>query len=758
MRKKLTDKKHKRTTLLVLAATTLLSLPAAAQTTDTTSRTRNVRIITLNEVQISTSRGTQTTPLATSIVNKKQIADNKTDASLPYIIELEPSIVASGENGKMGNTSLRLRGIDATRINVNINGIPLNDAESQMVYWVNIPNLSGMAQNIQIQRGVTASTGGSASFGGALNLQTLTGGTEPYATADISLGSWNTRQYGISAGSGILPGGFSIDMAYNGLMSDGYVRNGYCDHQSLFLSASHYTDRSLLKAIVIIGTQHTGITWDGASAEELDADPTFNGTGSYYDNFGNVFYYNNESDNYNQRHYQLYYTFTPTPHWMFNAAVDFTHGDGYYEEYKDDKKPSKYGLTGGSVAKSDFIVRKQMLNGALTGSLSAKYSKNRIELSFGETFLYYDGKHFGNVIWAQDTQLLTDNAFSNDGTYEWYRNQGQKRDATSFARLNYNLTDNLNAYADMQYRYVNYTINGPDDDFTSMNFNEDYNFFNPKVGLNYQFQNEAQTKDQRLYLVGGIAHREPTRADIKDILKPENLADTICAEKMLDIEAGYKISGTLFSASANLYAMLYKDQLTASGRLSSSGYALMENVDNSYRLGIELEAGWKLAKCFNLEGNLTLSQNKIVDYQYHYYDANYNPATLNLGTTNLSYSPSVVSALVATYQPLSHQKWSGLKLQAIGKYVGEMYCDNTSRAENLQPDYFLLNLKGSYTWHLQHNKSIELQLVVNNILNQHYRLSAWTSDEFHADGSYTVYRGFYQQPGINYAVRMVVNM
>ena len=693
----------------------------------------------LHEVWISDSRVDAKTPLTSTNMDCMEIEKNKGDISLPYIVELQPSVVSSGENGKMGNTSLRIRGVDATRINVNINGITLNDAEDQSVFWVNFPNLAGMAQNIQIQRGIGASTGGSAAFGGAINLSTLTSKEKPYGSSEMSVGSWNTRQYGIMAGTGIGKRGFSFDMAYNGLTSDGFVRNGFCDHQSLFLNGSWYGAKSQLKAIAIIGKQRTGITWDGAYDYQLDADPTYNEAGAYYDQVGNVFYYSNESDNYNQQLYNIFYSRSLSEHWAINGAFNFTHGEGYYENYKNDTRASKYGLmlNGNPNQKSDFIVRKELDNDAYTGKLSANYSKNKVTFSFGEAILHYSGDHFGNVIWCQDSA-----DFTADNPYQWYFNNGLKMDATSFLKANYDISESFNLYGDLQYRFINYKMEGVDDDFTPMHFDEDYHFFNPKAGANWRFADK-----QRTYFVCGISNREPARADIKEILKLSG--DTIKAEEMLDIELGYQIADQNYSFSANAYAMLYKDQLTASGNLNDNGYALMENVDKSYRLGMELAGGYQFCKWFNMDANLTLSTNKILDYTFTDFISGIDTGLTTItANTDLSFSPSVVGAAIATIKPLKDGEF-----QLVGKYVGDMYCDNTSRLEAKQESYFIVNLKASYTWHLREGKSIEAQLTVNNILNKSYRISAWIAD-YEYDGIYYTDRAYYQQPGINYTARV----
>ena len=712
----------------VVAVATLFSFQMGAVCAQTQDTVRS-----LDEVLIKDSRAGERSPFTTSNLNRQQLDEAKTEVSIPFMLELQPSVVVSGENGKMGETTMRIRGVDASRINVNINGITLNDPESQAVFWYNVPNLGGMAQSIQIQRGVGVSNGGGNSFGGAINLQTLNAPSRAYGQVDIAYGSWNTRQYGIAAGTGVTKKGFAFDVAYNGQTTDGYVRNGFADQQSLFASGSYYGKRSLLKAVAIIGTQHTGITWNGEDASVLDENPTYNSAGEYEDALGNIYYYSNESDNYNQRRYQLYYSLLMTDRWSLKAVGDFTHGDGYYEQYKADKKFSKYGIE--KSGKSDFITQKKMWNSAYTGNLSANYTDNRLRFTVGEMFLYFDGDHFGNVIWTKDS------AGFDAKPYEWYRYKGNKVDATTYAKADWDATSRLNLYADIQLRYVDYSIKGVEDDLYELDFHETYPFFNPKVGANYQLAD-----GQRLYMVAGVSHREPTRSDIKDAIVRN---DTVKAEAMLDVEMGYQVNKDRFAFSANGYAMLYKDQLTPSGDLSSSGYSLMENVDKSYRLGVELVAGYRLTPWFRMDANLTLSMNKIVDYTYTDFAEGDSVLTTYTRNTDLSYSPNVVGAAIATFEPVKD-----LKLQVSGKYVGSQYLDNTSRQCYRQDAYFLLNFKAGYTWHLKGTEEIEAQIVVNNLLDHHYRIGAWAGD--YEWGGYYHSAGWYQQPGINAMARVAM--
>lgn len=705
------------------AIMTFFGIGAQAQTHDTVRR--------LDEVIVKDVRVDNKAPLTTSNVDRSELNDARTSVSMPFILETLPSVVASGENGTVGATTIRIRGVDATRINVNINGITLNDPESQSVFWYNIPNLGGMAENMQVQRGIGASTGGSPSFGASINMQTLNAKSQAYGEADFGYGSWNTRQYSLTAGSGILKNGLSFDLAYSGLTSDGFVRSWGTDQQSLFASASWYGKRTLVKLLAIIGSQTTGITWDGASEEQLDADPTYNPSGEY-EMDGNTMYYDNETDNYWQRHYQLYVSHLFSDEWSLKAAVNYTHGDGYYEQYKADKKYSKYGMAFDGT--TDFVTRKQMDNDGVTGNVAMHYSSERLNFSFGDNVLYFDGYHFGNVIWVRADSVNLDQP------YEWYRYNGTKIDNSLYAKATYDFSTRFNAYADLQLRTVNYKLRGMADDLFGMDFEENYLFFNPKAGLNYRLNEHHRT-----YLVAGINHREPTKSDIKDAI---GNGDTVKAEHMLDIEAGYQVRYNRWAFNANLYAMLYRDQLTPSGDLSSSGYALMENVDKSYRIGIELEGGVAITRWFRMDANLTLSQNKVLDYTFADFNDGDEDPNIVTRTTDLALSPDVVGAAIATFSPVKNAK-----LQLVGKYVGKQYADNTSRECYALDPYFLLNLRASYTWNLHHGNQIEAQLLVNNLTDHRYRLSAWVGD--YEWGGYYHSRGLLQQPGINFMGRVV---
>lgn len=701
----------------------------------------------LQKIVVSDSRVSNKAPLTTSNVNRAELSDAKGKVSLPFMLETQPSVVAAGENGSVGATSIRIRGVDASRINVNINGITLNDAESQEVFWYNIPNLGGMAQSLQIQRGVGASTGGSPAFGAAINMQTLNPTSRPYGEVDFGMGSWSTRQYSVTAGTGIMKNGFSLDVASSGLNSNGFLRGGQTEQQSFFGNLSWYGNNTIVKLLAIVGQQRSGITWNGAYAEDLDNDPTYNSAGMFHFD-GKTLYYPDETDNYWQQHYQLYVSHILNDLWSISGAIDFTHGDGFYQQYKEDKKYSKYGFS--LPGRSDFITKKSMDNNAYIANFNIRRSDTRSTISFGDNFLYYDGEHFGTVEWIRDTNI--------GSPVEWYRNYGDKIDNTFYAKGTYDFSESFNGYADMQFRFINYKVNGFADDLFDMDFEENYLFFNPKVGFNYSF-----CDNHRAYIVAGLMGREPRRADIKDAI---GRGDTIKAEHMLDIELGYQVQQSRWNFSINGYAMLYKDQMTPNGDLSSSGYSLMENVDKSYRLGVELAGGVKVAEWMRLDANVTLSMNKVIDFTFADFNDGDSITMLINGTdttwtslnvtktTPLAMSPSVIGAAMATFYPCKDAK-----LQLIGKYVGKQYIDNTGRECYAIDPYFLLNFRASYTWHIGGKNELEAQLSVNNLLDHNYRLGAWVADW--ADNwssptavSYYHSAAYLQQPGRNFMARI----
>lgn len=703
-----------------------------------------------DEVVITASRLKAGSPLTFTDIDKKELVQSNIGVNLPFMLELLPSVVATSENGiGIGNTSLRIRGADATRINVNINGLSYNDPESQAVFWCNIPNLAGMSQSVQVQRGASSSTGGNTTFGGGVNIQTESPAQSPYATANFTYGSYNTFTGSLAVGTGLMKHGFSVDGVYTKWLSDGYIRNGKVDNQSLFLNVSRSGEKSIVRLVAMLGRDRSGITWEGNPDPALYG-RTYNPAGQYTDDAGNIMYYDNETNNYWQNNFQLFYSQILNSQFTLNLAANYVNGYGYYENYKEDRKfESKFGLPnqvvdGVTYKASDVIYRKEMRNDFYVGAASVNYNNSFANIDFGGRYSYYLGDHFGRLIWSKYNENIPAN-------YEWYRNEGVKSDVNFFAKGDFNLGKCVNLFADLQYRNIFYDMKGIDDDLADLTQEHSYSFFNPQVGVSYSF-----LKKNEIYLSAGVVSREPTRADIKDASKYGKLNE-IKAENMLDIELGYRFKTNRGALNANMYFMGYRNQLVPTGKLSDVGYVLMENVPQSYRIGLELSGGMRILKWLKFDANLTLSQNKILDYTYYIdsYDANWEMTgqmAETMGSTNIAFSPNIVGAAVITFEPIER-----LNLQLIGKYVGAQYFDNTSMKDARLNGYFLTNLKAGYTWNIKKTSSIELQFIVNNLFNIDYINNAWIYRS-EVDGQPEISYGYFPQAGINYTARVIIKI
>lgn len=710
----------------------------------------SLKQVQLNEVIISATRIDKDAPIAFSDMSAKEIKQSNTAKNIPYILQLLPSVVAYSEDGSgVGNTAMRIRGTDATRINVTLNGMPLNNPESQEVYWVNIPDISNSIQSIQVQRGIGASTNGSAAFGASISLKTEGAKPSAYGQASTAIGSYNTFVSTIAAGTGLLKNGLSLDARYSRVTGDGYIRNGKVDHKSALATLSYYLNNQLFKLTYINGIQHTGITWEGISPEEIEIDRRYNPAGKYYDDAGNVQYYPNETDNYYSNIVQFSYSNSLSDYLSMNASLSYNHGYGYYENYKTDQKlESKFGLApqvvnGTTYKKSDIVRRKLLSNDFYVTNLTLDYKKEQLNVLGGIAYTNFHGDHYGKLLWVKYNQNIPEN-------YEWYNNHSDKRDISAFVRANYLLADKLILFGDFQYRHIAYKMRGIDDDLQDIRNKQYYNFYNPKIGLSYAVNGHD------VYASFAISNREPLRTDIKESIKGGN-SNPIKPERMYDYEFGYRYANEQLSFNANFYYMDYKDQMVQTGKLNDVGYKLMENVPNSYRMGVEITAAYKFSKYIRLDANITLSQNKIKKYTA-YYDLYDNTTDWNLigqtaeylGTTDIGFSPNVIAGSILSLTPIDN-----FLFQLTGKYVGKQYYDNTSNKENQLADYFISNFVANYTFSTQKIGNIDLQLVVNNILNKRYVANAWVATDKFADGSAPiVYTGYYPQATRNFMVKL----
>jgi iron complex outermembrane recepter protein len=705
--------------------------------------------ILAEEVIVSATRASGRMPIAYTNIPKEELKNLNNGFDIPYLLELSPSVVATSEGGTgVGNTAIRIRGTDMTRINVTVNGIPLNDSESQGVYWVNMPDFASSVDNVQIQRGVGTSTNGAAAFGATVNFQTVTLEPKAYANVEGMAGSFGTLKTNARVGTGLINNAFSFEGRYTALQSNGYIDRGWSNHKSLFATGAWHRQNSLLRFNLIHGEQHTGITWVGTPSDSLSSNRRFNPAGMYSES-GITKFYENESDNYTQTHYQLLYSQQIIEALTFNFNLHYTKGAGYYEEYKPDELISNYGLAS-IIAENDStdLTRQKWLDNDFYGAtLSANYKINNISTSIGGGWNQYKGDHFGKILWTKTISEIPNN-------FEWYRNNSIKNDLNLFAKATWDVTSKLSLFGDMQFRQIAYKMSGPDDDLALLDQQHSWQFLNPKGGLSFSINANSNA-----YISIGVANREPARADIKDAMKWGN-AQTPQSERLTDYEMGYTFKAQKALLGVNIYYMNYKDQLVLTGKLSDVGYALMENVPKSYRRGVELSWGLLPTSWLKWTGTTTFSQNRIlnfVEYVDQYENEidwfmSENQKVTALGTTNISFSPSIVAGSQLRIEPLKN-----LGFTLISKYVGKQYLDNTSNATRMLDAYLVNNIKIDYLLRVGGLANMRLEVYVNNLLNENYVANGWIYRAAFANGS-PEYRedGFYPQAGINFMTRLAV--
>ena len=717
------------------------------------------KIERLDSVVVSSSRAGKDTPVTFTMVGKESLKRSNPINSLPMNLALQPSVVSVNEGGTgLGYSKMTVRGSKGSQINVTLNGITLNDAESQEVFWVNIPALSSMISSVQLQRGLGTSANGAGAFGASINMNTASVGADPFASADMSMGSYGTYSGTYAAGTGILPSGIYFNAAYSRGITDGYIRNAYADVHSAMAVLGWMNERNSLRLTWLMGSQKTGITWEGISLEQYEIDRRYNPAGEYHDEFGNVHYYDNETDNYAQNHLQLNYTHSFSDRLAWSTTFNYTRGDGYYQNYKAGKSFSKYLMEaplidGVLYEEGDFITKEALANDYFVINSDLKYSSGKLNITGGVNISRYDGDHIGSVLWSN---VLGD-SYDYD-SHQWYLNRGLKHEANAFIRSELLLADRFTAFADLQYRGVWLDMSGPEDDGVLLDHSDDWQFFNPRAGLSYRWSPES-----RVYASAAIGHREPGRSDIKELILDANRdlsagvsgrGVDIRPEKMLDVEVGYEYASERLSLSANIYMMEYWDMLLETGKLTDVGYAIKENVPRSWRRGIELAASWKASQWLQLGGNMTLSDNKIRSYTAYYemYDNmdewNYlGQHHVDFENTDILMSPSLVGMASVMIRPFASSSGSlnSTYLSWNGKYVGKQYYDNTSSDERSIPAYFVADLSAGYE--LPH---ITFSIHVNNMFNHMYYADAWLwRAYFQQEDTYYAETGIYPQAPIN---------
>ena len=746
----------------------------------------------LDSVVVSASRAGKNTPVTYTMVGKEQMRRTNPINSLPMTLNLQPSVVAVNEGGTgLGYSKMTVRGTKGSQINVTLNGITLNDAESQEVFWVNIPALTGILSSVQLQRGLGTSANGAGAFGASVNMSTASVGMEPYASLDLSYGSYDTFTATVAAGTGLTRSGLYLDLAYSRGYTDGYIRNAKAKVQSAYAALGWMKGNNSLKFTWLMGDQHTGITWNGIDPGTYASDRRYNSAGEYTDIFGNTLYYDNQTDNYTQHHLQLNYTHQFPKNVTWSTTFNFTKGDGYYEEYEAGKGVADYNLQGmlgigefgpayalldpvtgtplpqdnpDMTTDGDFIVREAMDNYYLVLNSEVRYSGDRVNFTGGINLSRYNGDHFGRLLWGN--RLPSDFDYDAYNAAEtWYFNNGLKSEANVFARAEYAPVEWLTAYADLQYRGISLKMAGPDDDGSPLDYSTAWNFFNPRAGLTFSFDRH------KAYVSAALGNREPGRSDIKEVIITNNLIDAnggdgrreeLKPEKMVDVEIGYTYTSPKVSASANLYFMEYFDMLLETGRLSDSGYAIKENAGRGYRRGIELSAAWEALPWLRADANLTLSLNKIQDYIAYIpvYDADYvflRNFRQDCGRTDMLMSPSVVGMVQLSFTPFRNVAHNSLKTTTLsinGKYVGRQYLDNTSNEERSIPAYFVSNLSLTHEFNLKKGV-LGLGGYINNLFNNMYYADGGASREMY-DGSddITTYVWIYPQAPINFMLKL----
>ena len=671
----------------------------------------------LDEVLVSAVRVTSKTPVSFSNLDKKEIKLRNLGQDIPILMNYLPSVVTTSDAGNgVGYTGIRVRGSDATRVNVTINGIPYNDSESHGTYWVNMPDFASSVESLQLQRGVGTSTNGAGAFGASLNMLTDSYSDEASGEISSSIGSFNTNKNTVKFSTGLMNDHFEIAGRLSDLQSDGYIDRAKSDLKSYFLQGTYVGKTTLIKALAFGGTEKTYQSWNGIDAATLETDRTFNSAGMFTDESGQKRFYYNETDNYQQDHYQLHWNEKIGANWSTNLAFHYTKGKGYYENYKEDADMADYNLKAfGAITTTDLIRQKWLDNDFYGTTFSANYKAKKLDMILGGGWNKYEGDHFGKVIWARY-------ASQSELGDPYYQDAATKTDGNIFAKANYQIAEKISLFGDLQLRNVHYKA----DSWETGVVNDNFNFFNPKAGLNYDIN--AKNK---LYFSYAKANREPNRTDYENgSPKPE---------KLNDFELGWRFKTAKSQVNINGYYMRYKDQLVLTGGFDDVGAPIRKNSGDSYRLGLEVDATLKLSKQWTIAPNFTISSNKNVDFI-----SDVNGTLTNLGDTNIAYSPNFIAGNILTFSPMPAFRFS-----LLSKYVSEQYMNNTDDASGKLKGYFVNDFNASYEIATKSIfKSIVINALVNNIFNVDY-----VSNGADYGGGYVYY---YPQAGANFLVGLTL--
>ena len=724
---------------LFLNVSVLLAQEPNAQTVKDSLTT-----ISLEEVLLTGIRAKEDIPVTFTNLSRQDLAPRNLGQDIPILLNYLPGVVTTSDAGAgIGYTGIRVRGTDATRVNVTINGIPYNDSESQGTFWVNLPDFASSVEAIQLQRGVGTSTNGSAAFGASLNLETDAVQEQAYATLASSLGSFNSIKNTLRFSSGILNEGFTLSGRLSQINSEGYVDRAASNLDAYYFQGTFKDETTLIKALVFGGQEITYQSWYGLNPDTLKNNRRYNPAGEVYDSQGNrIAFYENQVDNYAQEHYQFHWNERLNSKWNIALGLNYTHGSGFYEEYNDlwydqnisfsgatsfdylQLKPFSIGNT--TISDSENISQKWLDNDYYVITLGLNYNTEGTSLNFGGFYSYYVGDHFGDLIWGQNLGEVLPN-------HRFYENQGIKKEGSFFAKATQTLSEGFTGFIDLQLRSIGYQVSGQIAGPASFSVDDNFVFFNPKAGLTYEV-----ASGQKLYFSYAKAQREPNRTDYENgNPKPE---------KLDDFELGWRINTPKLQAQTNVYWMEYKDQLVLTGAIDAVGSPIRQNVGKSRRIGIELEFKINLNSNWLWQPNIALSSNQNLDFYFKR-----DGVLENLGKTQLAYSPNLVGGNAIMYVPSTR-----FQIGLLSKYVGKQYMGNIDSENSTLSAYFVNDLSAVYTW--QPNKwiqEIQWSLLVNNIFNAQYESNGYFytfDDTWSALGQVTTVEGagYYPQAGINF--------
>ena len=640
----------------------------------------SLEVQNLEEVIVSSVRVKDNIPIAFNNVSKEEISKRNLGQDIPILLNFLPNVVTTSDAGAgIGYTGIRIRGVNSQSTNVTINGIPYNDAESLGTFWVDLPDFSSSVENLQVQRGIGTSVNGSSAFGASINILTDKISQNPYFESANTIGSFNTVKNNFRFSTGLLNETIEFSGRLSKIDSDGYIDRASSDLKSYFLQLSYKKNKTLLKFLNFGGHEITYQAWNGIDLQTLENNRTYNPSGLYYDLNGEERFHENEVDNYKQDHFQFHWTQSFSENLSSNLGLNLTNGRGYYEQYNEN-------------GSEDFITRKWLDNKFYVINYTLNYLKNNNNIIFGSTYSEYDGDHFGETIWSQNSGNI-------EFTDLFYNGNGLKKDFSNFIKSIYQISNDISIYADLQLRNIDYQTFGSTSNIDQLVVDKKYSFFNPKAGLNYDINQK-----NKIYFSLSKAHREPTRSDFENNIN-------IQPEELIDYELGWKYNAEKFFFNSNLYYMGYKNQLVLTGALDDVGSPIRENSGKSYRMGIELESVYKATNKLNISANISLSENKNVDYK-----TNYNGVITDWGDTDISFSPNVISS--AGIQFIASQD---LTLTLLNKFVGNQYMSNTESNISKLSSYSTTDLNILYTIkNSAYFSEIIVTAMINNIFNKEY--------------------------------------